>query len=64
MKTFIGQTQQTKAEISGHVERMPDCRIPKMIMHGGLDLGQRIPGSPLKSFKQSLKDDLKFFDLW
>ena len=35
-----------------------------MIMHGEIDLGQRKPGRPLKSFKQSLKDDLKCFDLW
>ena len=49
---------------AGHVERMPDYRIPKMIMHGELDLGQRKSGRPLKSFKQSLKDDLKCFDLW
>ena len=35
-----------------------------MIMHGELDLGQRKPGRPLKSFKQSLKDDLKCCDLW
>ena len=35
-----------------------------MIMHGELDLGQRKSGRPLKSFKQSLKDDLKCFDLW
>ena len=33
-------------------------------MHGELDLGQRKPGRPFKSFKQSLKDDLKCFDLW
>ena len=32
---------------AGHVERMPDYRIPKMIMHGELDLGQRKPGRPL-----------------
>ena len=49
---------------AGHEERMPDYQIPKMIMHGELDLGQRKPGRPLKSFKQSLKDDLKCFDLW
>ena len=35
-----------------------------MIMHGELDLGQRKPGRSLKSSKQSLKDDLKCFDLW
>ena len=35
-----------------------------MIMHGEVDLGQRKPGRPLKSLKQSLKDDLKCFDLW
>ena len=49
---------------AGHVERMPDYRIPKMIMQGELDLRQRKPGRPLKSFKQSLTDDLKCFDLW
>ena len=35
-----------------------------MIMHSELDLGLRKPGRSLKSFKQSLKDDLKFLDLW
>jgi hypothetical protein len=49
---------------AGHVERMPDDRIPKMIMHGEIDMGQRKPGRPYKSYKQSLKDDLMCFDLW
>ena len=48
----------------GHVERMPDDRIPKMIMHGEISLGQRNPGRPLKSFKQSIKDDLVCFNIW
>ena len=31
----------TRFRYTGHAERMPVYRIPKMIMHGELDLGQR-----------------------
>ena len=33
-------------------------------MHGEIDLGQKKTGRPLKSCKQSLRHDLKCFDLW
>jgi hypothetical protein len=49
---------------AGHVERMPIDRIPKMIMHGEINMGKRKPGRPYKSLNQSLKDDLLCFDLW
>ena len=32
---------------AGNVERMPDYKIPKIIMPAELDVGQRKPGRPL-----------------
>ena len=50
---------QSQLRWSGHVARMPDHRIPKMVFFGQLADGQRHQGAPLKRYKDSLKSHLK-----
>ena len=50
----------TKARLrwAGHVVRMPDTRLPKMILYSELTSGVRRPGGPLKRFKDCLRVSL------
>jgi len=43
----------------GHVVRMPDIRISKQVFYGELETGRRLPGGPVKRYKDSLKTNLK-----
>ena len=49
----------------GHTSRMPDDRIPKMLLYGQLNNAPRKVGRPLLRFKDKLKSNLKAleFDL-
>ena len=43
----------------GHVARMEDHRLPKIILYGELSSGQRNIGGPKKRYKDSLKKSLR-----
>ena len=43
---------------AGHVSRMEDHRLPKMVMFGELSTAHRERGAPKKRFKNSLKKSL------
>ena len=43
---------------------MTDARIPKILLYGEVNAGQRKSGHPKKSFREGLKEDLKAFNLW
>ena len=47
----------------GHVVRMPDTRIPKQIFYGQLMGNRRLPGAPVRRYKDSLKTNLKACDI-
>ncbi|ROT82725.1 putative RNA-directed DNA polymerase from mobile element jockey-like [Penaeus vannamei] len=44
---------------TGHVIRMEDSRIPKMLLYGQLKEGHRDQGRPFKMYKDTLKVNLK-----
>ena len=48
---------------AGHVIRMEDNRLPKIILHAETNEGQRKIGRPRKNFRQCLKEDLKSFNI-
>jgi hypothetical protein len=47
----------------GHVERMADVRLPKILLHGELAWGLRKSGGQHLSYRQVIKDDLKKFGI-
>ena len=47
----------------GHVTRMPDERLPKKILYGELQVGQRSHGGQKKWYKETLKASLKHFNI-
>jgi len=49
---------------AGHIQRMKDNRLPKIMLYGEVNAGQRKPGRPKKSFRECLKEDLKLFGIW
>jgi len=48
---------------AGHVNRMPQRRIPRLLLHGVLEEGTRHTGRPRLKFKDVIKRDLKDFDI-
>lgn len=50
---------QSRLRWLGHLRRMSDNRLPKCILYGELQVGQRKQGGPLKRFKDVLHEDLK-----
>ena len=56
--TILMQSQLCWA---GHVARMPDHRLPKMLFYGELQQGKRSHGGQKKRFKETLKTSLKAF---
>jgi len=43
----------------GHVIRMPPCRLPRRLLYGALQRGQRSVGGQKKRFSIHVKDTLK-----
>jgi hypothetical protein len=41
----------------GHVIRMDDCRLPKRMLYGGINLGKRASGGQETSYHKCVKDD-------
>ena len=54
---------QRQLRWTGHVVRMSDSRIPKMLLYGQLKEGHRDLGRPHKRFKDTLKTNLKVCDI-
>ena len=48
---------------TGHIARMSDTRLPKQLLYGELSSGKRSQGGQRKRFKDSLKNNLKRFDI-
>ena len=43
----------------GHVIRMEDVRLPKMMLFGSIDLGKKVAGGQETSYRKCIKSDLK-----
>ena len=52
---------QSQLRWAGHVVRMPDNRLPKILFYGELQEGKRNRGCPKKRYKDCLKTSLKAF---
>lgn len=50
---------KTQLRWAGHVSRMKDHRLPKIVLYGELSTGNRHRGAPKKRFKDSLKKSLQ-----
>ncbi|KAG7519485.1 hypothetical protein JOB18_009869 [Solea senegalensis] len=75
--TFTGVTTLERAEITsieamlmktqlrwaGHVSRMEDHRLPKIVLYGELSAGHRNRGAPKKRYKDSLKKSLQYCNI-
>ena len=48
---------------TGHVTRMPEERLPKKILYGELEMGNRSHGGQKKRYKDTLKASLKDFNI-
>ena len=61
MSSIYTLLKKSQLRWAGHVCRMKNNRIPKMLFFGELTTGKRDQGGPKKRFKDSLKASLKDF---
>jgi hypothetical protein len=47
----------------GHVQRMKDGRLPKIMLHGDIKHGKRLCGGQRKTFRACIRDDLRCFGI-
>jgi hypothetical protein len=47
----------------GHVERMEDFRLPKLMLHGECAVGKRSAGGQELSYRQGIREDMKKFGI-
>ena len=47
----------------GHVLRMNNCRLPKIMLHADIDSGQRLRGGQELSYRTCIKKDLELFGI-
>ena len=48
----------------GHVLRMDDSRLPKIVINSEVNAGKRARGCPKKNYRACIKEDLKLFGMW
>ena len=46
----------------GHVLRIKDCRLPKIMLHADIALGQRLSGGQELSYRTCIRRDLELFE--
>jgi hypothetical protein len=55
---------QSQIRWAGHVVRMPDHRLPKLLFYCELQKGKRLQGGQKKRFKDTLKTSLTAFGIY
>ena len=63
LPSIVTVLMQTQLRWAGHVARMEDHRLPKQLLFGELSEGKRKVGGPKKRFKDTLKQNLKAFEI-
>ena len=58
-----GKIRFNRLKYLGHVERMDDIRLPKIVLHGDLVEGKRKRGGQLLMYRHCIKEDLKLFNI-
>src|SRR5579871_3515681 len=54
---------KTQIHWAGHIVRMPDHRLPKLLLYGQIKEGKRSQGGQKKRYKDTLKISLKAFGI-
>ena len=58
-----GRIRFNRLKYLGHVERMDDSRLPKIVLHGDVVEGKRKRGGKLLMYRHCVKEDLKLFNI-
>ena len=58
-----GKIRFNRLKYLGHVERMDDSRVLKVVLHGDLVEGKRKRGGQLLMYRHCIKEDLKLFNI-
>ena len=64
LKAVETMIRLSRLRYAGHVLRMDNTRLPKILLNGEINNGRRKIGRPQQNFRSSLKEDLKLFKIW
>ena len=62
-ETIETTIHKLRLKLAGRIVRMSDERLPKLMLFGELDGGQRRRGRPEKSWRNCLRDSLRAFEI-
>ena len=54
----------SRLRYTGHVLRMDNTRLPKILLNGEINIGKRKVGRPQQNYRSCIKEDLKLFKIW
>jgi len=54
----------SRLRYAGHVLRMDNTRLPKILLNGEINIGRRKVGRPQHNYRSCIKEDLKLFKIW
>ena len=54
----------SRLRYTGHVLRMDNTRLPKILLNGEINSKKRKVGRPQQNFRSYIKEDLKLFKIW
>ena len=57
------RVRQNRLKYFGHIERMNDNRLPKILLHSECEYGQRLVGQPETNYRNCIKKDLLLFNI-
>ena len=63
LKSVETMIRLSRLRYTGHVMRMDNNRLPKIILHGEINMGKRKVGRPKQNFRSCIKEDLKCFNI-
>ena len=54
----------SRLRYTGHVLRMDNTRLPKVLLNGEINVGKSKVGRPQQKCRSCIKEDLKLFKIW
>ena len=64
LKPVESMIRLSRLRYTGHVLRMDNTRLPKILLNGEINIGKRKVERPQHNYRSCIKEDLKLFKIW